>query len=167
MLSVHKNHENGFTIQQPLIFINSSDFHWKENIEQMTKMTKPSNEQGLSVARMITLMWELNFYLYQEWHALFTWRFSIQTIPFLLYIGVPIITTRVTCCSHFHLEQTNRLQALWMWSLLTESTWTSAMHSWGGIYSWVNVTIESIFQCRYRIIGACIYTASLAVTPSA
>ncbi|XP_064406355.1 platelet-activating factor acetylhydrolase-like [Halichondria panicea] len=62
MLSVHKNHENGFTIQQPLIFINSSDFHWKENIEQMTKMTKPSNEQGLSVARMITLMGTNHYY---------------------------------------------------------------------------------------------------------
>ncbi len=53
MLSVHKNES---TIQQPLIFVNSSDFHWKENIEQMTKMTKPPNEQGLSIARMVTLM---------------------------------------------------------------------------------------------------------------
>ncbi len=57
MLPVHKElYENGSVVQQPLIFINSYDFQWKQNIEQMTKMTQPPNEQGISTSRILTLM---------------------------------------------------------------------------------------------------------------
>ncbi len=57
MLPIHKElYEQGSAVRQPIIFINSHDFQWKENIEQMQAMTLPSNKRGMSPARILTLM---------------------------------------------------------------------------------------------------------------
>ncbi len=57
MLPIHKElYENGSLVKQPVVFINSFDFQWKENIDQMNKMTTPVNDRGISTARILTLM---------------------------------------------------------------------------------------------------------------
>jgi len=43
-------------IQQPLLFINSYDFQWVENVQLMMKLTKPPDENGKSSCRVLTLM---------------------------------------------------------------------------------------------------------------
>ena len=54
---IHKDlYKNGSVIEQPLIFINSSnDFQWKENIQKMLRLTKPPDSLGRSMSRIITL----------------------------------------------------------------------------------------------------------------
>lgn len=57
MLPIHNElYENGSTVQQPILFINSYDFQWEDNIVKMSKMTTPVDERGMSNARMLTLM---------------------------------------------------------------------------------------------------------------
>ena len=57
MIPIHPDlYKNGSVVKQPMIFINSYDFQFKENVQFMTMMTKPPNEQGMSKCRIVTLM---------------------------------------------------------------------------------------------------------------
>ena len=54
MVPIHKDlYETG--IQQPLLFINSHDFQWVENVQRMMKLAKPPNENGISNCSVLTL----------------------------------------------------------------------------------------------------------------
>ena len=54
MLPIHRNmYETG--IQQPLLFINSHDFQWVENVQQMMKLSKPPDDSGISSCQVLTL----------------------------------------------------------------------------------------------------------------
>ena len=55
MLPIHRDILNGYGIQQPLLFINSFDFQWKENVQQMMKLTRAPDEQGISQSSLLTL----------------------------------------------------------------------------------------------------------------
>ena len=54
MLPIHRDlYETG--IQQPLLFINSHDFQWVENVQQMMKLSKPPDDSGISSCQVLTL----------------------------------------------------------------------------------------------------------------
>ena len=55
MIPVDKDIVNVTGIDQPLLFINSFDFQWKENIKKMMKLVKPPDERGVSQCSVITL----------------------------------------------------------------------------------------------------------------
>ena len=55
MLPVHRDVLNVMGIEQPLLFINSFDFQWKENVKKMLKLIKPPDERGMSQCSLITL----------------------------------------------------------------------------------------------------------------
>jgi len=54
MVPVDRDLYNG-GIQQPLLFINSYDFQWVENVQRMMKLSKPPDENGMSTCRVLTL----------------------------------------------------------------------------------------------------------------
>ena len=43
------------SISQPLYFINSYTFQWKENMKRMLSLTRPPNPEGISDCRVITI----------------------------------------------------------------------------------------------------------------
>ena len=54
MVPIHRDlYEVG--IQQPLLFINSYDFQWAKNVQQMMKLSKLPDENGMSSCRVLTL----------------------------------------------------------------------------------------------------------------
>ena len=54
MVPIHRDlYEVG--IQQPLLFINSYNFQWVENVQRMMKLSKSPDENGMSSCRMLTL----------------------------------------------------------------------------------------------------------------
>jgi len=55
MVPIHRDLYN-VGIQQPLLFINSYDFQWVENVQRMMKLSKPPDENGMSSCRVLTLM---------------------------------------------------------------------------------------------------------------
>ena len=55
MVPIHRDLYN-VGIQQPLLFINSYDFQWVENVQRMMKLSKLPDENGMSSCRVLTLM---------------------------------------------------------------------------------------------------------------
>ena len=55
MYSIHLDILDGPGIQQPLLFINSYDFQWKGNVQQMMKLTRAPDERGISQCSLLTL----------------------------------------------------------------------------------------------------------------
>lgn len=55
MLPIHRDILNVTGIEQPLLFINSFDFQWKDNIQKMMKLVKSPDERGKSSCSLITL----------------------------------------------------------------------------------------------------------------
>ena len=56
MVPIHRD-VYGTGIQQPLLFINSHDFQWVENVQQMMKLAKPLDDNGISSCQVLTLRW--------------------------------------------------------------------------------------------------------------
>ena len=56
MVPIHRD-VYGTGIQQPLLFINSHDFQWVENVQQMMKLSKPPDDNGISSCQVLTLRW--------------------------------------------------------------------------------------------------------------
>ena len=46
---------NPTSISQPLYFINMYTFHWKENMKRMLPLTRPVQENGMSLCRVLTI----------------------------------------------------------------------------------------------------------------
>ena len=55
MIPVDEDIVNVTGVSQPLLFINSFDFQWKQNIKKMLKLIKPPDERGVSQCSLITL----------------------------------------------------------------------------------------------------------------
>ena len=56
MVPIHRDlYDAG--IRQPLLFINSHDFQWVENVQRMMKLSKPPDENGISSCQVLTLRW--------------------------------------------------------------------------------------------------------------
>ena len=42
-------------LERPLLFVNSYEFQWVENVQRMMKLCKLPDENGMSTCRVITL----------------------------------------------------------------------------------------------------------------